>query len=100
MNEVTYFISKFSSAKDLFLYGLCYWFSIILHERFGGMIFYLPISNHFITWIDGSFYDASGDISDSLPEPPVLWETYAASDPAHAENIRRDCILKTDVMEV
>lgn len=97
MNDpVLSFIHLFDEARNLFLCGMCYWFSEILCSRFGGLMFYLPVQNHFVTWIDGRYYDASGDVSSSLDEPPILWSTYAASDPNHAERIRRDCILKID----
>lgn len=75
--------------RDRFLHGFCYWFAIILRERFNGTIEYNPITNHFATRIGKHLYDASGKISSDGFE---LWEAYREQDALHTQHIERDCI--------
>lgn len=79
---------------DTFMYGCCYWFAIILKERFNGQIYYLPIENHFITKIENDFYDISGKVI--LTETPILWSEFQQFDPAAAARIEHYCILKEE----
>lgn len=95
--EVLRFIEHFREAREVFLHGMCYWFAVILRDRFDGLIFYLPVENHFVTWIDGSFYDARGPVEPD--EAPVLWDVYAKRDPKHTARIVKDCILKEEDYE-
>ena len=51
MDKVISFINKFKFAykgelEFVFTNGNCYYFAVILKERFGGEIYYLPIDNH------------------------------------------------------
>lgn len=87
---VLLFIDNFSSAKESFLHGNCYWFAYILLARFGGEICYDIVNNHFVSKIDGVYYDASGIVDGDF----ISWREYQSVDPAHCEGIKRDCILK------
>lgn len=61
MNEtVLKFINEFKSAIKLFTEGKCYWFAVILKERFGGKLYYNPIMNHWACLIEDDLYDATG----------------------------------------
>lgn len=92
MDDVLSFINQFSSAKDLFLNGMCYWFAHILHHRFtASEIWYEPVMNHFVCRIEGVFYDAVGVVSDGNYQK---WEDYKSMDALHAERIIRHCIDK------
>ncbi|MDD3021786.1 MAG: hypothetical protein PHX61_12535 [Alphaproteobacteria bacterium] len=86
------FISKFKSAEDLFMRGMCYWFAIILHNRFSDSeIWYEPVANHFVCKIDGVFYDASGVAKSGKYQ---LWDEYKQIDELEVGRIIRDCIEK------
>jgi len=67
--KVLDFIRQFKSynkeevLENTFLKGFCYYFSIILQERFGGEILYEPVEGHFIIKIDDRYYDIRGDVT-------------------------------------
>ena len=102
MNEIETFIYNFKHIKssiieDLFLYGDCYYFSIILQERFSNskkvITKYLTIDNHFVTEIDGQIYDIRGNITDIIDKNQlVTWSDYKTIDETHYNRIIRDCI--------
>ena len=95
LNDVLRFINKFkelhpSELEDAFLHGNCYWFAKILADRFHGVIYYLPINNHFITYIGMQYYDISGKV---IPdEEAVRWSSFQLIEPFEADRIKRDCI--------
>lgn len=95
--QIEHFIFNFieqhpGELTDSFLYGNCYWFALILVQRFGGSIAYLPIENHFLAFIAGRLYDVTGEV---LPEEEVVdWREYQKIEPTHAARIYKDCILK------
>lgn len=99
MNMIENFINKFKSlhpteAEDLFLYGDCYYFAIILKERFpNAIIKYLIIDNHFITEIDGRLYDIRGDVTNLVDTRQLInWRDMESSDGLLYKRIIRDCI--------
>ena len=95
-SEITQFIQRFESARDMFLHGCCYWFAHILNERFwlrhDAAILYEPVEGHFITRIDGRYYDVRGDVTELYRG----FTLYALAD-MHRENsamyrhLMRDC---------
>ena len=96
------FINEFKSShskeiEDLFMNGYCYYFAIILKERFDsiGTIMYIPIYNHFCYMINKSLYDITGKITDeekiNLAEP---WDKYKDNDYLESYRIIKDCIMK------
>ena len=69
----------------------CYFFALILNSVFVGSIWYDVISGHFVTLIDGKYYDWTGVI-----EPDgylVEWERFDEYDELQKKTIIRDCIL-------
>lgn len=99
MNKIENFINKFKhvypeAAEDLFLYGDCYYFAVILKERFSNAIIkYLIIDNHFITEIDGRLYDIRGDITDIVDNNQLIaWKDMKSYDELLYKRIIRDCI--------
>ena len=48
---------------DTFTNGYCYYFAIILRERFGGRILYAPIPGHFVTEINQMAFDVTGEVT-------------------------------------
>lgn len=99
MNKIENFINKFKhiypeDAEYLFLYGDCYYFAVILKERFSNAIIkYLIIDNHFITEIDGRLYDIRGDITDIVDNNQLIaWKDMKSYDELLYKRIIRDCI--------
>ncbi len=87
------FIKGFSDASDLFLHGYCYWFAVILANRFHGEIWYLPIENHFVCKINGFYYDVTGKIQ---PENVIhRWSDY--TEEIEKKRIIRDCVNKEKI---
>ena len=93
--NVNAFLARFHESDnldDVFTSGCCYWFALILHQRFpNSHIVYDPVLNHFATKIDGRVFDVTGDITDQSVSGWILWDTY--SDLPHRLRIVRDCIM-------
>jgi len=95
-NDVIEFIENFKKQRKeaveyVFQNGNCYWFSVILIELFGGEAYYLPIANHFITKIDGKYYDITGEITE-FDETPMKWSEFCELDPKCASRIYHYCV--------
>lgn len=90
MNKVLNFIKRRFPIDLNWLNGNCYYFALILADRFNGTIYYDVINGHFITHINGNFYDWTGIV---YPEYPVEWDTIEECyDALVGERVRRDCI--------
>lgn len=89
------FITHFQNLGtiDIFTNGCCYWFAVILKERFQGTIMYNPIDNHFATLINGFLYDITGQISKKGWKE---WDEYKKLDELETERIYKYCIAKTE----
>ena len=106
--DIENFIERFfarsphpKECRDLFLHGNCYWFAVILHERFRNRlaeIWYDAINNHFYVCVRGVLYDANGAF---IPEKQLTideydafkpWEEYRHFDRVHALRIIEQCI--------
>lgn len=64
--EILGFISMFQSKETItiFTQGMCYWFAVILSNRFpDGEIYYDQIDGHFVTRICNKYYDVTGEIT-------------------------------------
>lgn len=99
MNErVLNFINSFSkfgeSVIDCFTCGNCYWFAVILNNRFpNGHIMYDVVANHFGYEIDWQVYDITGNVTHDYNWK--WWDMLQLSyDPLVLERIYRDCINK------
>ena len=104
--EVENFIKNFDGARDSFLNGNCYYFALILDERFWTFyntnIAYNQIDNHFATvvfvkYADGTntplLFDASGCIG-PMTEQWKIWQEYCLEEPYDGARVYRDCIWK------
>lgn len=103
--KIINFINKFFcrapiSDRSIFLNGNCYWFAVILKERFKDYlptIWYDTINNHFYTEIKGILYDAH-PLGAYIPSAPInydsfyIWGDYKKFDPTHAKRIEAQCI--------
>ena len=92
MNEILEFIAKRFPEDSNWLDGNCYYFALILKDRFNGKIYYDTVNCHFITQIKGKFYDWTGII---IPNRKEIfdWELLKELDPSHYNRIVRDCLL-------
>lgn len=94
--KILEFIEKFKftwkkEVEALFTCGNCYYFAVILKERFHtGEIYYLPIENHFVWKYGGVLFDIKGEVGTN--EVAYSWEEYKKLDESHARRIVRDCI--------
>jgi len=90
MNTVLEFINKRFPTDCNWTTGNCYYFALILADRFNGNIYYDVIDGHFITKIQDNFYDWNGiaDTNNYLVE----WNNMDQYDSLVKQRIIRDCI--------
>lgn len=96
MNEILEFIKKFQSPSNevLFKECACYWFSLILHERFDySSIYYNPDIVHFATEIDGILYDISGIVEDDEDRYYDFQRYMEDTSQSEIDTIIENCIL-------
>lgn len=68
-DKILFFIDHFKRfdncgiLEKTFSQGHCYYFAVILKERFNGVILYDKENGHFVTKIDNNIYDITGDIT-------------------------------------
>lgn len=84
-----------SGVVKCFTFGCCYWFAIILKERFSGKIVYEPTIRHFACEIDGVVYDISGRCDEAYG-PKFMkwvdWDTYEINEDGTPSNVRQEII--------
>ena len=96
-NEILSFIRHFQNEGTIetFTQGCCYWFSVILIERFKELnptLMYDEVINHFGVSIEGSIFDITGDVTDKY-----YWKYFddiKKSDEMLFLRLKRDCIDK------
>lgn len=59
---------KDNIIENTFTKGLCYYFAIILKDRFDGSIYFIPEEGHFITKIDRDYYDITGCVTEKYKD--------------------------------
>lgn len=90
-SEILDFIHRRFATDCHWLDGNCYYFALILSERFFGDIYYDGVAGHFITLIDGSFYDWTGEVQ--VDNKDIMrWSKLQLFDPVRAERIKQGCI--------
>ena len=93
-DQVLEFIKKFKfihakELEDVFLYGNCYYFALILRHRFKySKIMYDQSCGHFTTKIKGRLYDITGDVTAQYPES----ERFDTMDDLYKQRLINDCI--------
>ena len=93
-DEVIEFILRRFPINCYWLNGNCYYFALILHERFpNSAIYYDQIEGHFVTKIGDNYYDWHGiNIHAPQSEGLVKWDEYEQIDSSHYHRIKRDVI--------
>lgn len=86
-NLILRFIKRFKDCD--WLAGNCYYFAVILTERFAGDIYYDVAPGHFVAKIEGEYYDYNGAYK---AEKPIPWKTFKEYDSLQYKRIIRDCI--------
>lgn len=91
-NEVLEFIQRRFKTDCKWTDGNCYYFAIILKDRFpDGKIFYDVIYSHFIFQYQNKYYDWTGIIN------PigylVEWDKFDEYDSSVKKRIIRDCVM-------
>ena len=91
-DEVLDFIQRRFQNDCNWLNGNCYYFALILHNRFpNSEIYYDCIKGHFITKINNNYYDWAGiyQVKNSL----IKWNEYENIDYAHYNRIKENVVL-------
>jgi len=92
-DEVLNFIRRRFIQDDLWLNGNCYYFAIILHERFPtSTIWYDCVVGHFVIFYHGNFYDWHGIYKPEKIEYMMQWDSIKETDPSYYKKIVRDVI--------
>lgn len=91
-NKVLEFIQRRFKNDCNWLDGNCYYFSIILKNRFpDGNIYYDVINGHFIFLYQGIYYDWTGVIE--LDGCLVEWDKFQEYDSIQKKRIIEACVL-------
>lgn len=92
-NEVLEFIKRRFKDDCKWLDGNCYYFAIILKDRFPeGMIFYDVQLGHFVFKYYEYYYDWSG-IYNCKEDYLIPWHLFESYDSSQKKIIERDCIM-------
>lgn len=92
MKEILEFIKKRFPVDNNWSQGNCFYFALILKNRFNGDMYYDVIQGHFITKIDDKFYDYDGVFSEEEKPTFIKWDEFQLYDNKQFERIIRDCI--------
>jgi len=97
MNAIEKFIKDFKIfekdevLENTFRNGYCYYFSVILNERFGGEIVYETIDCHFLFLYHGRLYDIRGDVTDLYNFNNISYKE---------EWMRRDSVISGVILKI
>lgn len=93
IDEVIEFIKRRFPHNNNWLNGNCYYFALILHERFPqSEILYDTLAGHFVIQYKNTLYDWYGIYMPEKYSALVKWKNYESIDSAHYARIVRDVI--------
>ena len=91
MNEIIEFINRRFPEDSNWLTGNCYYFSLILKDRFPeGSIYYDVINGHFVFKCEDNYYDWTGIVKSN--GYLIEWDKFDEYDSNQKQVIIRDCI--------
>ena len=89
--EVVEFIHRRFPLDSHWLDGNCYYFALILHDRFPDLrIYYDTVWGHFVVGDGTHFYDWTGECQDGYVY--ILWDEMEKFDEAQYKRIVKYCI--------
>ena len=93
-DEVIEFIQRRFSQDCNWRDGNCYYFALILKDRFPeSRIAYDVIYGHFFIEYKGKYYDHSGELTPPRGAYAIYWDEMDKYDPLVKKRIILDCIL-------
>jgi len=91
-NRVLEFIKRRFPQDSNWLNGNCYYFALILSDRFDGEILYDVIDGHFVTLIDGIKYDWEGIVPQNGIHKYIKWNDFDKYDKYQKKSVISGCI--------
>lgn len=92
--QVLEFIQRRFSNDSNWLNGNCYYFAVILHDRFpNSTIMYDAIDGHFTVLIGETMYDWQGVVDNSGKHYYIEWDRCDEYDSGQRKRIVKDCIM-------
>lgn len=92
MKEILEFIKRRFDCDFHWMDGNCYYFALILKDRFpGGKVVYDVIYGHFMYFYDGKYYDWTGETD--VKGIGIDWDSFDEYDSIQKQNIIRDCLM-------
>lgn len=74
--------------------GNCYYFALILKDRFPeGKIYYDVILGHFVFQYNNQYYDWTGILSPDALCCPIEWGRFDEYDSLRKDRVVRDCVM-------
>lgn len=98
--RVESFIKNFNKSEEVvkcFTEGCCYWFAVILKERFPAGEIYYNTLNHFVFKHNDDLYDITGNCTDKWDNEYLYkWDDYRTMEQGstHLQSLIQDSILK------
>ena len=93
-DEVLEFIERRFYKDCNWLDGNCYYFALILKDRFpDGKIYYDVLNGHFVYKYKGLYYDWVGIYEPECDDDMVSWNQFRWYDSSQKDIIIRDCVM-------
>ena len=94
-DEILEFIQRRFDKDCNWVDGNCYYFALILKDRFpDGKIYYDVVYGHFIFKYQNKYYDWTGILNIDEPLDCLIeWDKFDEYDSMQRERIIRDCIV-------
>lgn len=92
MDNIVEFIRRRFAIDCHWLGGNCYYFALILRDRFpGGTIYYDAIYGHFLYLYQGNYYDWTGEVQ---PKGHLVdWSKFDEYDALQKQRIIEGCLM-------
>ena len=92
--EVFEFINRRfpSNSNHNWITENCYYFALILKDRFEGEIYYDVITEHFVTKIEDSFYDYNGLYKEEECPHIIKWSEFESYNNKQLKRVIKDCV--------